>query len=163
MYLFRPFVLFVQTNVCRSQEVVRREGRQLWRHNLQSVSGTNTFLWAYGCFFKDINLQRPQAGSSEVSSCLNVQVTPLSPIRPPLIQKITGISLFLYLYNALQFLNLTVLQMSIYISLSHGKMGGEVVERLGCHQTAWVPILPSLLTGMQVLQDNGNTYIKGLL
>ena len=37
------------------------------------ASGIFGFLWAPGCLSKGINLQRPQAGSSEVSSSLNVQ------------------------------------------------------------------------------------------
>lgn len=94
------------------------------------VSGTSGFLWASGCLSKGINLQRPQAGSSEVSSGLHVQRLPPHS-SGPVLQNTTVISSLPHWCSAAPCLSLTGLQVCIRVSLLHHNMGAEMAEPVG--------------------------------
>lgn len=145
--------------------MVRRNRRHLWRQNLQLMSRTLTFLWAPWCVSKGINLQRPQAGSSEVFPAHSKSKTPLLPIRLRITQKIATVSSLLHMYNAAQCLSVTSLQMSIYVTLSHCNLGwlnmrssvqGMIrLPRFGFWLHYWL--------GCKYSVGNSSNYIKGLL
>lgn len=70
--IFRPVVTICYKVVCRSEEVIRRERRL----SPQLLGCLGFFGPQTACPLKSMQLQRPQAGSSEFSSSQNVQRLP---------------------------------------------------------------------------------------
>lgn len=68
--IFRPVVTICYKVVCRSEEVIRRERRL----SPQLLGHLGFFGPQTACPLKSIQLQRPQAGSSEFSSSQNVRL-----------------------------------------------------------------------------------------
>lgn len=145
-YLFRSFVTICYNLVSISWEVMGRK-TALDTHSV-------VILWDIQLLghqlVKGITLQRPQAGSSEVSSSLRGQGLPCHPLLPAQISSSTE--------HLCQQASSCVCAMLHEVwatrvcAIGHpgDHTGDKVAECVSCHHTTWVRVLSLLLTVIQV-------------